>query len=136
MIYSLPLEIYTYIATSNILRNDELVHAHIVTTYRMKNNVIFVYYVHVTYQKMYFKYSLCHINDKRFFRWNKCFLLLVYTIHLPLSSDLVDLPPPDGNHLYETRFMLKTKSKMIINSLQVNSYTDEFTRNICAQFLD
>ena len=37
----------------------------------------------------------------RFFRCNNCFLLLVYTIHLSLRTDLVD-PPPIGNHLYET----------------------------------
>ena len=32
---------------------------------------------------------------KRYFRCNNCFLLLVYTINLSLSTDLVD-PPPMG----------------------------------------
>ena len=30
---------------------------------------------------------------KRYFRCNNCFLLLVYTIHLSLSTNLVDPPP-------------------------------------------
>ena len=35
------------------------------------------------------------VSYKRHFRCNNCFLLLVYTIHLPLSTNLVD-PPPMG----------------------------------------
>ena len=33
------------------------------------------------------------VSYKRFFRCNNCFLLLVYTIHLSLSTDLVDTSP-------------------------------------------
>ena len=57
---------------------------------------------------------------KRFFRCNNCFLLLVYTIHLSLSTDLVDPPPPDGKHLYETPVSLticKNKTEEQINKL-------------------
>ena len=35
------------------------------------------------------------VSYKRYFRCNNCFLLLVYTIHLSLSTDLAD-PPPIG----------------------------------------
>ena len=35
------------------------------------------------------------VSYKRYFRCNNCFLLLVYTIHLSLSTDLED-PPPMG----------------------------------------
>ena len=35
------------------------------------------------------------VSYKRYFRCNNCFLLLVYTINLSLSTDLVD-PPPMG----------------------------------------
>ena len=35
------------------------------------------------------------VSYKRYFRCNNCFLLLVYTIHLSLSTDLVD-PSPMG----------------------------------------
>ena len=35
------------------------------------------------------------VSYKRYFRCNNCFLLLVYIIHLSLSTDLVD-PPPMG----------------------------------------
>ena len=33
------------------------------------------------------------VSYKRYFRCNNCFLLLVYTINLSLSTDLVDPPP-------------------------------------------
>ena len=33
------------------------------------------------------------VSYKRYFRCNNCFLLIVYTIHLSLSTDLVDPPP-------------------------------------------
>ena len=35
------------------------------------------------------------VSYKRYFRCNNCFLLLMYTINLSLSTDLVD-PPPIG----------------------------------------
>ena len=35
------------------------------------------------------------VSYKRYFRCNNCFLLLVYTIHISLSTNLVD-PPPMG----------------------------------------
>ena len=35
------------------------------------------------------------VSYKRYFRCNNCFLLLVYTINLSQSTDLVD-PPPMG----------------------------------------
>ena len=35
------------------------------------------------------------VSYKRYFWCNNCFLLLVYTIHLSLSTNLVD-PPPMG----------------------------------------
>ena len=35
------------------------------------------------------------VSYKKYFRCNNCFLLLVYTINLSLSTDLVD-PPPMG----------------------------------------
>ena len=33
------------------------------------------------------------VSYKRYFRCNNCFLLLVYSIHLSLSTNLVDPPP-------------------------------------------
>ena len=33
------------------------------------------------------------VSYKRYFRCNNCFLILVYTIHLSLSTNLVDPPP-------------------------------------------
>ena len=68
------------------------------------------------------RHTLQPVSYKRYFRCNNCFLLLVYTIQLSLSTDLVDPPPmgtiymkhplslstdlvdptaTDGNNLYE-----------------------------------
>ena len=41
------------------------------------------------------QFKLRPVLYKRYFRCNNCFLLLVYTIHLSLSTDMVD-PPPMG----------------------------------------
>ena len=49
------------------------------------------------------------VSYKRYFRCNNCFLLLVYTFHLSLSTDLED-PPPMGTiymkHPYVKSFMI------------------------------
>ena len=38
-------------------------------------------------------HQLQHVSYKRYFRCNNCFLLLVYTTHLSLNTNLVDPPP-------------------------------------------
>ena len=45
-------------------------------------------------------FQLQPVSYKRYFRCNNCFLLLVYTIHLSLSTK-VD-PPPMPYHLFKT----------------------------------
>ena len=70
---------------------------------------------------------------KRYFRCNNCFLLLVYTINLSLSTDLVD-PPPIEPFIWSTRYlyMIDQKSENItpIKGIKVectdNTYTDIF----------
>ena len=44
---------------------------------------------------LYQKHIVQPVSYKRYFRCNNCYLLLVYTIHLSLRTDLVD-PPPMG----------------------------------------
>ena len=56
------------------------------------------------------------VSYKRYFRCNNCFLLLVYTIHLSLSTELVD-PPPMGTfymkHALFELLALKNKKTFI-----------------------
>ena len=49
--------------------------------------------------KLPFKLNIQPVSYKRYFRCNNCFLLLVYTIHLSLSTNLVDPPPMRTIHM-------------------------------------
>ena len=69
--------------------------------------------VYIDFTKLVTKCSseLQPVSYKRYFRCNNCFLLLVYTINLSQSKDLVDPPPPaDGNLLYETWVSILNKT--------------------------
>ena len=55
------------------------------------------------------------VSYKRYFRCNNCFLLLVYTINLSLSMDLVDPPRTDGNLLYEICGSLEISNAKVVH---------------------
>ena len=52
-----------------------------------------VFYFIFRRRKRILKNEIQPVSYKRYFRCNNCFLLLVYTIHLSLSTNLVDPPP-------------------------------------------
>ena len=56
------------------------------------------------------------VSYKRYFRRNNCFLLLVYTINLSLSTDLVDLPPMGTFYMKHALQYICTLSGWGINS--------------------
>ena len=64
-------------------------------------------------QASLYRIQIQPVSYKRYFRCNNCFLLLVYTINLSLSTDLVD-PPPMG-----TFYM---KHALLWSSIKVKSF--------------
>ena len=60
--------------------------------------------VYCYYRKRLNSWYLQPVSYKRYFRCNNCFLLLVYTIHLSLSTGR---PATDAYHLYETPVTLE-----------------------------
>ena len=58
------------------------------------------------------------VSYKRYFRCNNCFLLLVYTIHLSLSTNLVD--PPPMRTIYMKHSLPYNISPKLIEVIKVN----------------
>ena len=61
------------------------------------------------------------ISYKRYFRCNNCFLHLVYTIHLLLSTNLVDPPPMGTIYMKHPLFRRKNELCHILNWIDLKS---------------
>ena len=60
------------------------------------------------------------VSYKSYFRCNNCFLLLVYTIHLSLITNLVD--PPPMRTIYMKHPLVDSRKQIVVSSQQlVNS---------------
>ena len=55
------------------------------------------------------------VSYKRYFWCNNCFLLLVYNIHLSLSTNLVDPPPMRTIYMKHPLYIVKFIYKMIFS---------------------
>ena len=71
------------------------------------------------------EFKIQPVSYKRYFRFNNCFLLLVYTIHLSLSTNLVD-PPPMGTIYMKHPLFVYNKISFFFRYLLYCTYLNVF----------